>query len=114
MTTGRLTDMLAFRVRGWDVVAANVGEALLRSLSPRATRVTKIDEDRYTIELPLDEAPDRILAELTAAGAVLISLNPIRDTLEDLFVQHVRASDAIVLDRGLGGKVGASGARGRR
>src|SRR6187397_1417790 len=43
MTTGRLTDMLAFRVRGWDVVAANVGESLLRSLSPRATRVTKID-----------------------------------------------------------------------
>ena len=44
---------------------------------------------RYTLELPLDQPPDRMLAELTAAGASLVSLNPMRDTLEDFFVQRV-------------------------
>src|SRR6187455_615239 len=34
VSQGRLTDMIPFRVRGWELVAANVGEALLRSLSP--------------------------------------------------------------------------------
>ena len=30
-----------------------------------------------------------MLAELTAAGAALVSLNPMRDTLEDFFMQRV-------------------------
>ena len=33
--------------------------------------------------------PERILADLTATGAKLVSLNPIRDTLEDFFVRRV-------------------------
>jgi hypothetical protein len=30
-----------------------------------------------------------MLAELTATGAALVSLNPIRDTLEDFFMKRV-------------------------
>jgi hypothetical protein len=30
-----------------------------------------------------------MLAELTAAGATLVSLNPMRDTLEDFFMKRV-------------------------
>ena len=41
-----------------------------------------------------DPPPDRVLQELTAAGAQLVSLNPIRQTLEDFFVQQV-TSDAV-------------------
>src|SRR5262245_7109059 len=103
MTSGRLTDMLAFRVRGWDLVASSVSDRLLQSLSARAAKVTKIGDDRYTFELPLDQAPDRILAELSAAGATTVSLNPVRDTLEDLFVQQVAEPQTLALDRGLGG-----------
>jgi len=33
-----------------------------------------------------------VLQELTAAGAKLVSLNPVRDTLEDLFVKRVAAA----------------------
>jgi H2-forming N5,N10-methylenetetrahydromethanopterin dehydrogenase-like enzyme len=51
--------------------------------------VTEISPGRYTIELPLDQSPDRMLAELTAAGASLVSLNPMRDTLEDFFMKRV-------------------------
>ena len=53
----------------------------------------RIDEGRYMLELPLDPPPERLLAELSAAGASLVSLNPIRDTLEDFFVRHVGVSD---------------------
>ena len=61
--------MLAFQVRGWELVASGVSAALLAALAPRATRVTRIGDGRYAFELPLDPPPDRILAELSAAGA---------------------------------------------
>jgi len=32
-------------------------------------------------------------ADLVAAGARIVSLNPLRGTLEDFFVQQVRATD---------------------
>ena len=50
---------------------------------------TEISPGRYSLELSLDQTPDRILAELTASGASLVSLNPMRDTLEDFFMKHV-------------------------
>ena len=48
---------------------------------------------RYTVELPPD-APDAVLRELAAAGAHVLSLNPVRDTLESYFVSHVAATAA--------------------
>jgi hypothetical protein len=51
--------------------------------------VTEIAHDRYSLELPVEQAPERVLTELVAAGAHLVSLNPIRDTLEDFFVRRV-------------------------
>jgi ABC-2 type transport system ATP-binding protein len=102
VTAGRLTDMTAFRVRGWELVAANMTEPLVDALRPRATRLVKLADGRFTIELPLDTAPDRILGEISAAGASVISLNPVRDTLEDFFVQQVSAPDVQARTRGLG------------
>ena len=86
---GRLTDMLAFQVRGWELVVANLRPEVAAKVGPRAQRVTEIAADRYAIELPLSEAPERVLSELMATGATLVSLNPIRDTLEDFFVRRV-------------------------
>jgi ABC-2 type transport system ATP-binding protein len=90
--TGRLTDMLPFEIRGWELVATHVSEPLARSLEARARRVVRLGEGRYTIELTRDTPPDRVLAELATAGASVVSLNPIRETLEDFFVQQVAAS----------------------
>jgi ABC-2 type transport system ATP-binding protein len=101
VASGRLTDMLPFQVRGWELVAAHVSDLLLRSLEPRSTRVLKLGDGRYAIDLPVDSPPDRILAELSAAGAALVSLNPIRDTLEDFFVQQVSTPEVQANDRGL-------------
>jgi ABC-2 type transport system ATP-binding protein len=101
MTTGRLTDMLALRARGWELVLAGASDALIASLGPHVRRVVRISEGRYTLELPLDPPPERLLAELTVGGAHLASLNPIRETLEDVFVESVTSSDARRAPRGL-------------
>ena len=83
-------------------MASGVNDALLESISARATRVVRLGADRYTFDLALDPPPDRVLAELSAGGAALVSLNPLRDTLEDLFVQNVTGPGAPAGDRGLG------------
>ena len=102
ITSGRLTDMLAFQIRGWEVVAIGVQSTLLAALTPRATSVTRIGDDRFVFDLPVDPGPDRFVADLAAAGATLLSVNPIRDTLEDFFVQQVTAPSVTEHDRGLG------------
>jgi ABC-2 type transport system ATP-binding protein len=102
VTAGRLAEMIAFQIRGWELVAANVSEPLAAALQPRATRLVKLGDGRVTIELPLEAQPDRILGELSAAGASVVSLNPVRQTLEDFFVQQVSAPEVRDRDRGLG------------
>jgi ABC-2 type transport system ATP-binding protein len=102
ITSGRLTEMLAFQVRGWEVVASGVGPALHASLALRATTSARLADDRYTFDLPLEPGPDRFIADLAAAGASLVSVNPLRDTLEDFFVRQVTAPDVQARDRGLG------------
>jgi ABC-2 type transport system ATP-binding protein len=101
VTTGRLTDMLAFRARGWELVIAGASDALVASFGSRVRRAIKISDGRYTLELPLEPPPEELLADLTAGGAHLASLNPIRDTLEDLFVDVVTAPDVLETSRGL-------------
>lgn len=102
ITSGRLTDILAFQIRGWEVVAVGVNTGLLERLAPRATTVTRIGDDRYVFELPVDPGPDRFIADVAAAGATLLSANPLRDTLEDFFVKQVTAPELQSHDRGLG------------
>jgi ABC-2 type transport system ATP-binding protein len=101
VATGRLTDMLELHARGWELVVAGASEALIAGLGPRVRRAVRISEGRYTLDLPLEPPPERLLAELTAGGAKLISLNPIRDTLEDVFVERVTAPDVLRNQRGL-------------
>ena len=87
--SGSLTDILAFEVRGWELVVADLSPAALQGVTPVAQRVTEISPGRYSLELGLDRAPERVLSDLIATGARLVSLNPIRDTLEDFFVRQV-------------------------
>ena len=52
--------------------------------------ITRIEITHH--QLPLDPPPDRFVAELAGAGATIVSLNPLRETLEDLFVEQVARS----------------------
>ena len=106
VATGRLTDMLALRARGWELVVAGATDALIASMASRIRRAVKISEGRYTLDLPLEPPPELLLADLTAVGAHMVSLNPIRETLEDVFVERVTAADVLQTRRGLEAPVG--------
>src|SRR5882672_6337435 len=106
VTAGRLNEMLAFRVRGWELVIAGATDALMASMASRIRRAVKISEGRYTLDLPLEPPPELLLADLTAVGAHMVSLNPIRETLEDVFVERVTAADVLQTRRGLEAPVG--------
>jgi len=106
VAAGRLADMLALRARGWEMEVTGASDQLIASLGNRVLRRVRISEGRYTLELALDPPPEQLLGELTAAGASLASLNPIRETLEDLFVQSVTAPDVLRTRRGLESETG--------
>jgi ABC-2 type transport system ATP-binding protein len=96
---GRLADLAQFHVRGWELVVANLNDAMLKEVEGRVRRSLRIAEGRYALELPLDSAPERLLMNLVATGATLVSLNPLRGTLEDFFVEKVTAPSAQVPGR---------------
>jgi len=96
---GRMADLVHFQIRGWELVVSNATEAMLQPMQPRVRRMVRIADGRYALELPLESPPERLLADLTAAGATLVSLNPMRETLEDYFVQKVTAPAAQAPER---------------
>ena len=91
VTAGRLSDMVAFDVRGWELVVSGLTEAALKETQARGhvTSATRVAEGRYALELPLTPPPEETTAALIARGAALVSLTPVRDTLEDFFVRQV-------------------------
>jgi ABC-2 type transport system ATP-binding protein len=94
VASGHLSEILAFELRGWELVAANVSDVLREQLRPRVRSLTALARNRYTIELPPDAPPEPFVHELAQGGAELVSLNPIRETLEDYFVESVGAAKA--------------------
>jgi ABC-2 type transport system ATP-binding protein len=90
---GTVDEMLEFGVRGWELVAANLSEAARQSLTAQARRVTEIAPGRYSLELNPDAPLDRLLATLSAGGGSLVSLNPLRETLEDVFLRYVGSTE---------------------
>jgi ABC-2 type transport system ATP-binding protein len=90
VASGSLNEILAFQISGWELVMANLGDAVVARLGPRVTRSINLGGGRFQLELPPGSAPERLLSELVALGGELVSLNPIRGTLEDFFVQRVR------------------------
>ena len=89
VSTGRLADMLEFDVRGWELVADDVGEAALGSVRDRCARSTAIAPGRYAFELSAAARPEEVMAALVASGATVVSLNPLRETLEEFFMRQV-------------------------
>jgi ABC-2 type transport system ATP-binding protein len=96
---GRIGEMLAFEVRGWELVVAGLAPALLEQVAPRVARATRIAEDRHVLEVAGAESPNRLLTDLVGGGTTLVSLTPIRQTLEEFFVQQVNAGAPPRLDR---------------
>jgi ABC-2 type transport system ATP-binding protein len=94
VTSGRLSEILAFEVSGWELVMADLPPAALEALGPTVRKVTRISDGRYTIEVVPDGEPESLVGALRATGGRFVSLNPVRTTLEDYFVQQVTARKA--------------------
>jgi ABC-2 type transport system ATP-binding protein len=90
VASGRLSDMLAFSVRGWELVVADVRDDVLAAIATRVSRAVPLGGGRFELEVPMATPPEKLLADLTATGARLVSLNPIRETLEDFFIERVK------------------------
>jgi ABC-2 type transport system ATP-binding protein len=93
---GDLSELLAFQVRAWELVVASVSETLLQQARAAGdvTRITPLGAQRFALEVPLSADPARVMAGFGGQGGQLISLNPVRETLEDFFVRQIAAAPA--------------------
>ncbi len=92
--TGRISEMVAFQLKGWELVVSGVTDELQAALAPKVAEIRPLTQGRYTLRIAPDQKPERLMTELSAAGASVESLHPVRDTLEDYFVQQVTAAKA--------------------
>ena len=92
--SGRLADLLANQTRAWELVVSGASQHVIDRIAPRLTSVTPLGGGRYSLELPATTPPEPLLNELVTTGARLVSLNPVRETLEEFFVQRVNATNA--------------------
>src|SRR4051812_41809662 len=91
---GLLSEILAFGVRGWELVVADVRDDVIAKHKARISRSSPIGGGRFMLELPVATPPEQLLSELIAEGGRLVSINPLRETLEDYFVEKVERGGA--------------------
>jgi ABC-2 type transport system ATP-binding protein len=101
VAAGDLSELLAFQVRGWEVVVGGLTDSDVERMKTdgAVTHVTALGAQRFALELPLTVEPSRLVSSLTAQGAQLVSISPVRETLEDFFVRQIGTAPK---DRGLG------------
>ncbi len=92
VASGHISDMLAFELKGWELIVANVTEPALAHLGTRLRAHTPLAHGQVMLSLPPDSEPEQVMAELRAGGATLVSIHPVRETLEDYFVKQVAAA----------------------
>ena len=86
---GGMHELVEFSVRGWELLLDGVSGSLREALEARGIRVTGVGDDRVHLHLDAPATPEPVLQLVTAAGARVLSLTAIRDTLEDAFVRLV-------------------------
>lgn len=90
---GRLSEILDVSVQAVEVVAENVSEELEAKLREAARDVRRIGE-RCQIAFEGPEDFHRTLSSFSDSGARLVSVNRVKQTLEDHFMREVNAARA--------------------
>jgi ABC-2 type transport system ATP-binding protein len=88
--SGTLDELTSVGSRGWELIVSGLKADALARLKPRITRATPLGDGRFSLELPPSVVPEQLIPDL--AGARVVSLNPLRGTLEDVFVEQVSAT----------------------
>jgi hypothetical protein len=94
VSAGRVSDMNEFELKGRELVVSGVSDDVSQRVLGRVRSITALKHGRFMLDLAPDAAPETLIAELRAAGADLVSLNPVRETLEEYFVKQVTAARA--------------------
>ena len=94
VAAGTINELTAFEARGWELVVASLSDDVLNRVRSRITNATPLGQGRYSLALPPSTAPEPLVAELFASGTRVVSLNGLRGTLEDVFVEQVKAASA--------------------
>jgi ABC-2 type transport system ATP-binding protein len=84
---GALSDLTASAARGWEIVVDGLSDHAAAALGARVRRMTHIAGSRYSLELPSETRPEPLVNDLAASGAALVSVTPLRATLEEFFLQ---------------------------
>jgi ABC-2 type transport system ATP-binding protein len=87
---GKLTELTAQVRRGSEVTVSNLSKEAAARITARVARVTEIADGRYAFELAADERPEPMIAALADAGATLVSVSPVRASLEDIFLEAIK------------------------
>ena len=90
VASGSLADMVPFRIRGWDLVATGLGPDAIAAFTAAGATSRAIADGRHHILLPAETTVDDAITRLSTLGGQLVSINPVRDTLEDFFLSRVR------------------------
>lgn len=88
---GRLSEILKSRGGQLEAVVTGVDEVALNELRNFAAEV-RVTAEGARVLLNSDREVDVLLMIVRRAGGRLISLNPVRESLEDLFVREVSAN----------------------
>jgi ABC-2 type transport system ATP-binding protein len=86
---GAMTDLVELTVRAWEMLLDGTTDTLVQHLQQDGVTVTRLGGDRVQVHVPGSRAPESILQSTSAHGARVLSLQPVRQTLEDVFLQHV-------------------------
>ena len=93
VASGSVAELVPFRVRGWDLIVSGLEAAGVTEAGGHGAVTRQIAEGRYHVVLPEGASLDEAMTRVTALGGQLISVNPVRDTLEDFFVARVRQTE---------------------
>lgn len=89
VASGALSEIAEFELKGWELVVSGVSDALLAAVHARARSVTPLGGGRYLVDLAPDTPPEQVMTMAVADGARMVSLHPLRETLEDYFIRQV-------------------------
>ena len=92
VASGRVSDMIAFELKGWELIVSGLPDEVSERLRGQVRGITALTHGRFVLDLAPEAQPERLIAELRGLGADLVSLNPVRETLEDYFVKQVAAA----------------------
>jgi len=92
--SGAMRELLSENVRGWDVIVRGLPGVMHDTLAARGIGVAVQPDGAAHLTLGPSVRPEPVIAETTAAGAVLVSASPRLESLEDVFVRYIGSSDA--------------------